>query len=130
MMNMKRLSADIKGRVLGILDSKVFLQVRVLFCVCIMILFLAVAVIGLSQGLNPKDHNQTITDLRLNDLENIATEHRFSVLEMRTEELQHNIADLRASNAELNLHSWLELIGIAGLLGETGVRIAKNKLLR
>lgn len=50
----------------------------------------------------------------------ISIEHRFSVLETKVSQIGDDMADFRWK-------SWLELLGISGLVGETGLRVIKSK---
>ena len=61
-----------------------------------------------------------VSQANLRGMELIANEHRFSVLETE-------MSVMKAKLEDLSLHSYLQLLALSGIIGETGIRILKGK---
>lgn len=60
------------------------------------------------------------SNLRGMGMDIIANEHRLSVLET-------DMATLKSKIDDLTFHSYLELLALTGIIGETGIRVLKGK---
>lgn len=61
-----------------------------------------------------------ISQANLRGMERVANEHRFSVLET-------DMSMMKGKLEDLSFHSYLQLLALSGIIGETGIRVLKGK---